>query len=90
MCAITPTKKGHRVWLQGLYRFGWNGGDTYTTEFTEEAIILVRATEGKVRKVTNSKGGIIDLVSMKVTKWARDAEHCDVTYTATTITIVRK
>ncbi len=62
---VAPTKKGARVWLQGLESLGWAGGTRYNVEFYDGFVTLSRSAEGK-RKVTPSKGGVIDLESKKV------------------------
>ena len=62
---VAPTKKGARVWLQGLESLGWTGGTRYNVEFHDGFVTLSRNAEGK-RKVTPSKGGVIDLESKKV------------------------
>ena len=70
---VADTAKGKRVWLQGLERHGWHGGATYRTDYTPDAIVYTRTTVGKVRRVTASKGGIIDTVGKRVTQWAQGA-----------------
>ena len=62
---VAPTKKGARVWLQGLESLGWTGGTRYNVEFHDGFVTLSRNAEGK-RKVTPSKGGVIDLESKKI------------------------
>jgi len=62
---VAPTKKGARVWLQGLESLGWTGGTRYNVEFHAGFVTLSRNADGK-RKVTPSKGGVIDLESKKV------------------------
>lgn len=70
---VAPTKKGARVWLQGLAALGWAGGTRYNVEFHEGYVTLSRNAEGK-RKVTPSKGGVIDLESKKI---AQVFEGCE-------------
>ena len=67
--AVTPTSKGHRVWIQALESKGITA-PRFTQEFTESHIILTFGDDGK-RKVTQSKGGIVDIVGQKVTTWAK-------------------
>jgi hypothetical protein len=62
---VAKTKKGSRVWLQGLSAYGWAGGEQYSVAYTPDSVVLTKSTEGK-RKVTASKGGVIDLESKKV------------------------
>jgi hypothetical protein len=84
---VAPTSKGARVcrvWLQGLDSLGWTGGTRYNVAFDSGVVTLTRHIEGK-RKVTASKGGVIDLESKKV---AATFAHTDsVTYTVTDSTI---
>jgi hypothetical protein len=61
---IAPTKKGHRIWLEGV------PAQRFTVLFTEDVIVVTLGPHGK-RKVTQSKGGIIDITSQKVTQWAQ-------------------
>ena len=62
---VAKTKKGSRVWLQGLDAFGWSGGTQYSVAYTGDSVVLTKSADGK-RKVTASKGGVIDLESKKV------------------------
>ena len=82
---VAPTSKGARVWLQGLDSLGWSGGTRYNVVFGDGLIQLQRCVDGK-RKVTASKGGVIDLESKKVA--ATFAHTETVTYTVTDSTIV--
>lgn len=87
---ITATKKGHRVWLQGLEAHGWHGGDTFTTTIDGEWIVYAKATTGKLRKVTAGKhGGLIDTTSKKVTVWAGECTRALVGISDTRIVIKR-
>ena len=87
---ITPTKKGHRVWIQGLASHGWHGGDTFTTTIEGEWIVYAKATTGKLRKVTAGKhGGLIDTTSKKVTVWAGECTRALVGISDTRIVIKR-
>ena len=81
---VAPTSKGARVWLQGLAAHGWSGGTRYGVAFGDGVVTLTRHIDGK-RKVTDSKGGVVDLESKKV---AATFAHTDsVTYTVTDSTI---
>lgn len=66
--ALTATPKGHRIWIQGIAHLG----PRFDIEWGEHSITLWFGDEGK-RKVSPSKGGIIDLQSKRVTRWARGA-----------------
>jgi hypothetical protein len=70
--------KGATIWLEGLERHGWRGGETYSVTITPEAIIYTKATEGKTRKVTASNGGLIDTTNKKVQVWAQGATEVQV------------
>ena len=86
--ACTETTKGHRVWLQGVHNQPTLRHRRYTVVYTADAIILCFGPEGK-RKVTDSKGGIIDLQSSKVTQWAQGATQVQVWYGPDVVHIVR-
>ena len=86
---IAPTSKGHRLWIQGLDQYGWNGGTQYTVTMTSEHVVYTKATTGRTRTVTASKGGIIDTTSKKVTQWAQGATQAMATITTDVITIGR-
>lgn len=64
---VAPTKKGARIWLQGLESLGWQGGTRYNVKFCRGFVTLTRCADGK-RKVTPSKGGVIDLESKQIQK----------------------
>ena len=86
---IAKTSKGHRVWLQGVFSAsGRTIGQRYNVAYLSNTIHIVWSTEGK-RKVTNSKGGIIDLEGKKVTQWAQGRTQVTVSYTNTQIIITR-
>lgn len=87
---ITATKKGSRVWIQGTgnKQSQWHGGARYNIAYTPDAIVLTLAPEGK-RGVTNSKGGLVDLESKKITLWAMGASMATITITPTTMTFAR-
>jgi hypothetical protein len=86
---IAQTTKGHRIFLEGTAAVGWPMGATYSVTMGEDEIVLARTTEGKVRKVTSSKGGVIDLESKKVTAWAQGATQVRVSHTPEFILIER-
>ena len=77
--AVTPTTEGTRVWLQGLDTKGFYGGERYHVTYGTETIEIQAAPEGK-RKITASKGGVIDLESQKVTTWAQGHTRALVVY----------
>ena len=85
---IAKTTKGHRVFLEGTAAIGWTGGARYHVTYEADTILLQLAPEGK-RKVTASKGGVIDLESKKVTQWARGATQCIVAHGNGRIAIAR-
>ena len=76
---IAPTKKGARIWLQGVSAQPTLKHSRYTMEFTEDCIRLYFMPDGK-RGVTQSKGGVIDLESKKVLQWAKGATVAHVVY----------
>ena len=76
---ITETKKGHRVWLQGLCSYGWPVGARYHTTYEPDTIVYQLAPEGK-RRVAQGKGGIIDTTGKRVTQWAQGADSVAVIY----------
>jgi hypothetical protein len=84
--AVTPTSKGHRVWLQGLVQRGYKG--RYTVLYSADTIQVVFAYDGK-RTLCASKGGVVDIQSKKVTAWACDATRARVEYATDIITITR-
>ena len=85
---IAETTKGHRVWLQGLQSKVDTNGGRYNVLYTPEAIVVHFTPAGK-RKLTASKGGIVDLVGKKVTLWAQGSDSATVVYNDNTITIKR-
>ena len=86
---IADTSKGKRVWIQGIAQFGWTGGTQYSVQYTDNLIVYKRTTEGKTRKVTASKGGVIDTVGKKVTQWAQDSTSVRVAIDQDSIIILR-
>ena len=64
---VAQTKKGHRVFLEGTAAIGWVMGARYHVTYEQGTILLQLAPEGK-RKVTASKGGVIDLEGKRVTQ----------------------
>ena len=83
---IAQTKKGARVWLQGLVAKGYTG--RYTVHFCPDIIVIAFREDGK-RKVSPSKGGIVDLESKKVLQWAKGATTATIDYTSNAIYISR-
>jgi hypothetical protein len=76
---ITPTSKGSRIWLQALESKGinWRSTGRVKVEFSLSHIELTfGVSEG--RKVTASKGGIVDLQSNKVAQWAHGSTEARV------------
>lgn len=67
--AVTATSKGHRVWIQGLQAKGITAPRFTVTVDGDAMVVQFGHTEK--RKVTQSKGGIIDIVGKSVTQWAR-------------------
>ena len=78
---IANTAKGRRVWIQGTCAKGWPVGARYDVTYEEWNIVLTLSPTGK-RKVAKGKGGIIDLTSQKVTRWAQDSESAQVIFDA--------
>ena len=86
---IGRTTKGHRVWLQGIYsHMPAVVGMRYDVHYHGDDITVYFYYTAK-RKVTQSKGGIIDIESKKVTEWARGATMARVAYGHNTIIITR-
>ena len=83
--SVGSTTKGARVWLQGTSRYGWEPLAIYNAQYAPGSIIITRATSG--RKVTDSKGGIIDLVGRSVDLAAQGHKVAHVTYTSNIIAI---
>lgn len=73
---IAQTNKGHRVWLQGIVAKGITA-PRFDQSFEGDAIVLKFSDTGK-RKVTQAKGGIVDIVGKKVTQWAKGSESATV------------
>ena len=86
--AITATPKGHRIWIQGLQGKGLLGHRYTVTEVCGNLSIAL-GTEGK-RAVTQLKGGIIDLQSKAITKWAAGATEARVTVVGTDHIIIAR
>ena len=76
--AVTMTSKGARVWIQGVYNKGHHG-PRYDVHYADGRIIVCLGAHGK-RKVTQSKGGIIDLVGKKVTQAMQGCERAVVVH----------
>ena len=81
---IAPTSKGARIFLEGVGR----AGQPYTVTYADNAIMVQFTSEGK-RKVVASKGGVIDLQSQKVTRWAQGATMANIMVDEHTIFITR-
>ena len=86
---IRTNSKGATIWVQDLAKHGWQGGTQYSVTITPDAIVYTKCTTGKVRKVTASKGGVIDNTSKKVLVWSQGATQAHVHITSDTITITR-
>lgn len=89
---IAETRKGHRIYLESLATVGWHGGSLYRVDFDSDRILLTRATPdytGKVRRVTASKNGVIDLESKRITTWANGSVAVTVEYGESQIIITR-
>lgn len=76
---IAPTTKGHRVYLQDTAAIGWVVGAPYGVTYEDSCIVLQLDHNGK-RKVSSSKGGVIDLESKKVTRWAQGSTQATVVH----------
>lgn len=72
---IAQTKKGHRVFLEGI---GCTG-QRYNVAYVGDDILISFAPEGK-RRVVASKGGVIDLESKKVTQWAQGSTQATIVH----------
>ena len=66
---IGKTTKGDRVWLQGLRDKGITG-ERFTVTYGPDALVIEFGPDCK-RKVTQAKGGIVDIVGKRVTAWAQ-------------------
>ena len=85
---IARTTKGHRVWIQGLDRYGMPEGTRYTVVYGTDHIGIITDTNGK-RTVSKGKGGIIDLCGKKITQWAQGHTVATVDFSLTSIHITR-
>lgn len=86
--ACTPTPKGHRIWLQGVHNQPTLHHKRYIVEYSADCITLYFMPDGK-RGVTDSKGGVIDLQSKKVTQWAQGATQVRAVYGPNVVHITR-
>ena len=86
---IRTVSKGATIWVQDLAKHGWAGGTQYSVTITPDAIVYTKCTTGKVRKVTASKGGVIDNTSKKVLVWSQGATTATVHIGAQRIHIER-
>jgi hypothetical protein len=88
--AITMTSKGARVWIQGLKGKGIN--DPFVLPCFGDSIIVLKFSDTKLkgwRKVTQSKGGLVDLQSKRITQWAQGSTEATVTVVGNSIVIKR-
>lgn len=90
VASITETKKGHRIWIQGVHNKGLRL-PFYSTAIHEDRIVLEFGPQKfkGMRKVTQDKGGIIDLTSKKITAWAKGATEAAYTIDGNTLVIKR-
>lgn len=84
---IAETPKGHRIWLQALESKGITQ-PSVDVAFFEHTIVLTFSATGK-RKVTQTKGGVVDLQSRKVTAWANGATQATVEVKGNTVVLKR-
>ena len=68
---IANTKKGSRVYIQGILE-AMPHVSTYDVTYADNCIVIHFTELGK-RKLCMDKGGVIDLESKKVKKWAQDS-----------------
>jgi hypothetical protein len=89
--AITMTPKGARVWIQGLTGKGISAPFVLVSIFTDAITLTFGDTKHRgMRKVTQSKGGLVDLQSKRITAWAQGSTEAIVTViSANTIQIKR-
>ena len=92
---IAQTIKGHRVWIQGLDRYGIPEGTGYNVTYGNDAILITMPSlvhgqpVATKRTVSKGKGGIIDLEGKKVTQWAQGHTVASVEFSLTSIIITR-
>jgi len=86
---IRDTSKGSRIFLEALAAKGFAVGAAIAIEYTSESIVITRDPEGKRKISSPSHGGVIDLQSNKVTKWAQGATRASVDYSGGSIVITR-
>ena len=84
---VAQTRKGHRVYLEGVHELR-PVGQRYNVTYTDTAIHILWCKEGK-RKVVASKGGVIDIQGSKVTMWAQGATQATIAATTAQIIIQR-
>ena len=87
---VTPTKKGARIWVQGIKAKGITL--PYYLPCYGDTIIVLHFSDVKgkgYKKVTESKGGIVSLESKKITAWAQDSTSATISILSTSITITR-
>ena len=92
---IAQTTKGHRIWIQGLDRYGIPEGTGYNVTYGNDAILITMPSlvhgqpVATKRTVSKGKGGIIDLEGKKVIQWAQGHTVASVEFSLTSITITR-
>lgn len=86
---IRGTPKGSRIFLEALAAKGFAIGASIAIEYTKDAIIITKDSEGKRKVSSPSHGGVIDLQSNKVTKWAQGSTRASVDYSNGSIVITR-
>ena len=87
---ITPTKKGTRIWVQGIKDKGITL--PYYLPCYGDTLLVLHFSDVKrkgYKKVTDSKGGIVSLESKKITDWAQGSTSAAVSILPTSITIKR-
>ena len=84
---VADTPRGGRIYLQDVTALAMPTAH-YSVVFGIGHITVQFHAEGK-RKVSPSKGGVIDIQSKKVTQWAQGATSVTVSTTGTTIIIKR-
>ncbi len=77
---IAQTTKGHRIFLEGLSAHGWASGMPYSVTYEPTQIVLALDPDNGKRKVVASKGGVIDLESKKVTRWADGSSRATIVH----------
>ena len=73
---IGRTKKGARLWIQGLRDKGITGS-RFSVIYYNTTAAFVFTSQGK-RKVTEAKGGVASVESARVAQWAGQATQASV------------